>query len=282
MLANSRDWRSLCYLIGLPVLVIYQWNQADFSYLAYTLEMILAVGVCCINHNHGHLPLWKNTILNRLTDYWICLLQGVPVFLFEAVHVKSHHRYNQGPQDVTRVLRFGKHNHLMGYLLFPLHTLGPISEVKGQFLNQVKRESFGRYSLMIGQYVALFILWITVFAFNWKKALLFVIVPHIISIHFLLASNYLQHAGVEVGSEFNHSRNFIGFMNVICFNVGYHTAHHESERLHWTDLPSAHEKIASKIKEELKERSFIVYFLHRLTLIPAKRFLGRHDVASKM
>jgi fatty acid desaturase len=273
MLTHSKDWRSVSYLTMLPILVLLQWQHETFNFLLYALTLLFAIGVSSINHNHGHLPLWKNSWMNKVTDYWICLLQGVPVFLFEAVHIKSHHRYNQGQEDVTRVSRVGEHNHLLGYILFPLYVLKPINLLKSEFLKKTRDENFLRYLGILGQHLVLVLLWTITLWINWKKALIYILIPQFIAVHFLLASNYLQHAQAEVGSEFNHSRNFTGFMNTLYFNVGFHTAHHHWDRLHWSELPEAHQNIVNKMNPALNERSWIVYFFKTMTLIPMRDFL---------
>ena len=270
MLVNSKDWRSLAYLTGLPILVVVQWQQNTFNILLYLITLVLAIGVSSINHNHGHVPFWKNYTLNKITDYWICLVQGCPVFLLEAAHINSHHKYNQSQEDVTRVSRVGLHNHLLGYILFPIYVLTPINELKRGFLKKIRKENFAQYIFILGQHFALIFLWGIVFFVDWQKALIYVVLPQFVAVHFLLASNYLQHAQAQPGTEFNHSRNFTGFMNKLFFNVGYHTAHHRWEKLHWSELPLAHKNIANKIDPSLNEKSLIIYFLNTMTFTPLK------------
>lgn len=269
MLYHHKDWRSVAYLMVLPILVIYQWREG-FNPWLYISSLLLAIGIVSINHNHGHIPLWKNSFLNSVTDYWICLLQGVPVFLFKAAHIESHHRYNQGEKDVTRLSRVGNNNHLLGYLIFPVFVLSPINKLRSEFLNKVKKEDFPKFLRILAQYLILLVLWAVTFWIDWQKALVFVILPQFIAVHFLLASNYLQHAHAVVGSELNHSRNFVGFMNTLYFNVGYHTAHHEQPQIHWTRLASAHESIASNIDPRLIEKSLVWYFIKTLSFLPLK------------
>ncbi len=38
--------------------------------------------------------------MNNLTDLWIGVLQGQPIFLFQPAHITSHPRYNQHSGDV--------------------------------------------------------------------------------------------------------------------------------------------------------------------------------------
>jgi fatty acid desaturase len=263
---NSRDWQSLAYLLGLPALVAWSWMQASFDVKAYVGILVLVIGVCCISHNHAHVPIWRASWLNRLTDMWIGILQGQPVFLFQPAHVASHHRFNQGAEDLTRVARYSAENTLIGYLVFPFQVLPALQELRKKHLASLWREKRDEFWWVVALHVPLLTLWITVFWLDPIKATIYVLIPQLVGLHFLLASNYLQHAHAVAGSRYNHSRNFVGLINVIWFNVGYHTAHHENEKLHWTLLPEAHRDIASRINPALVEFSLLVYTFRTLLL----------------
>lgn len=210
--------------------------------------------------------MWQNRWLNRLTDLWIGTLQGHPVFLFEPAHIASHHRYNQGLADVTRVARYAKNNHVIGYIIFPLQVLPAITALKKEHLRRVWHEDRTVFWWIMAQHVPLLALWASALALSPQKALLYVFLPQVFSLHFLLASNYLQHAHATPGARFDHSRNFVGAINWLWFNVGYHTAHHEWPALHWTSLPAAHREIASRINPKLNESSLARYFCGTLVL----------------
>ena len=72
---NWRDWQSIVYLLVLPLLVWWQWQQG-FSWALYLLELFLTLGVGVVHHNHTHVRIWTSRRLNRLTDLGITLLQG--------------------------------------------------------------------------------------------------------------------------------------------------------------------------------------------------------------
>ena len=194
MIRNWRDWQSAAYLIGLPMLVGWCWNQPAISWVAYGAILILSIGICCINHNHAHLPIWRTVWLNRFTDLWIGILQGHPVFLFQPAHIASHHRYNQGVEDVTRVVRHTGSNHLLGYLLFPLQVLPAISALKKKYIKTLWHEERQAFWWVVVQHLSLAVLWSIVFIINPYKTLVYIVLPQFFGLHFLLASNYLQHA----------------------------------------------------------------------------------------
>jgi lathosterol oxidase len=75
-LRNWRDWQSLVYLAALPALAAWQWVHG-FSAVLYALMLFLTLGVGVIHHNHVHLRMWRGRRMNRLTDFWITLLQAI-------------------------------------------------------------------------------------------------------------------------------------------------------------------------------------------------------------
>jgi fatty acid desaturase len=63
---------------------------------------------------------------------------------------------------------------------------------------------------------------------------------------------YDHHAGVDSDNPFEASYNNTNrLFNVLTGNLGYHTAHHYSQGLHWSKLPELHEEIKSKISPAL-------------------------------
>lgn len=273
MLRHWRDLQSVLWLLVLPALILWQWQQPQWQLLPFALTLLLAVGLCCINHNHAHRPLWRQRWLNRLTDLWIGVLQGHPVFMFEVAHINSHHRYNQSEQDVTRVGDAGHAPHALAWLLFPLRVLLPLRGLRQRWLQQMSR--WRRVGVML-HYVPLLCLWLAALLADWQRALLYVGVPQLVSLHFLLASNYLQHAATEHGSAHNHARNFTGrLFNLLLFNVGYHSAHHAWPGLHWTALPAAHQRLLPDLQPALQRRSFLVFIGHDLLLLPVLNLAAR-------
>jgi fatty acid desaturase len=263
-MTNWRDWQSVGYLLGLPFLVLWCWNQRTFPVIPYAVLLTLVIGICCVSHNHAHVPIWRTAWPNRLTDLWIGVLQGQPVFLFLPAHIGSHHRYNQGEHDITRVTRYAQHNHFIGYLVFPFQVLPALGALRKRYLSALWEKDRRQVGWIAVLYLPVVALWTVALAVDPLKAVLFVLVPQVIGLHFLLASNYLQHAHALGESRYNHSRNFHGWINVIWFNVGYHTAHHEDETLHWTHLPAAHRAIVKKVRPELNEKSLFVYVVKTL------------------
>ncbi|MCK7525358.1 MAG: fatty acid desaturase [Ignavibacteriales bacterium] len=127
--------------------------------------------------------------------------------------------------------------------------MGIISRMQySDYLKDLKANNKEKYWLCISQYVIL-VLWIAAaLLLDWEKALLFVIIPQQVSLFSVLIFNYVQHVHANEESEWNHSRNFTGFLNFMLFNNGYHTIHHHKAGLHWNKVPEAHKEIEHNIR----------------------------------
>lgn len=260
-------------MLLLPLLVWWQWRHG-FSFILYSIELFLTLGVGVIHHNHTHVRMWWGRWTNRFTDYWLTLLQGHPTFVFWPAHVANHHRFRHGPRDLARTYRpewGGDTNHLWGYLLHPVQAAFVLYPLFFRWLNNLRRRWPGAFRYCMGQYA----LWLGSWSFflwlDWQKALIFIIVPQLHGLHWLLATNYLQHAHADgrpltraqrntPGIELNYARNFEGLVNPLLFNIGLHTAHHECPHAHWSDLSGLHERIyRQRVTPSLNEGGLLPY-----------------------
>ncbi len=267
-LRHWRDWQSLVYMALLPVLVIVQWRHG-FSLPLYAILLFLTLGIGVIHHNHTHLRMWHGRVANRITDYAITLLQGHPTCVFWPSHVRNHHRYKHGPKDIARTYRFGDTNDLAGYILHPFLAIPVLYPAIFSWLASLRRHWPGVWRYCLMQYGLWLSSWVILLAIHPGKALLYVILPQLHGLHWLLATNYLQHAHADGSSDsrhgnpqLNYSRNFEGLVNPLLFNIGLHTAHHENSRTHWSHLTSLHRQhYRHRVNPLLNEAGLAPYML---------------------
>ncbi|MEG2048842.1 MAG: fatty acid desaturase [Comamonas sp.] len=272
-LRHGRDWQSIAYLLALPAIVAWQWVHG-FVWWLYGVELFLTLGVGVIHHNHTHLRMWHGRWANRATDYGLTLLQGHPTFVFWPAHVGNHHRFRHGPRDVARTYRpefGGDTNHLWGYLIHPLQAACVLYPLFIRWLGHLRRQWPGAFRYCMGQYALWLGSWAFLLALDWQKALLFVIVPQLHGLHWLLATNYLQHAHADGrpltraqrktdGIALNYARNFEGLVNPLLFNIGLHTAHHEHPQAHWSALTRLHaQHYRHRVHPALSEGGLLLY-----------------------
>ncbi|AWP73027.1 MULTISPECIES: fatty acid desaturase [Bordetella] len=263
-LRHRRDWQSILYLAALPALAAWQWVHG-WHWALYAPMLFLTLGVGVIHHNHAHRRMWRPRWLNRLTDFWLTLLQGHPTFVFHAAHNANHHRYKHGPRDVARTYRFGGDtNHLAGYLLHPLQAVVVLYPLFLASLRRLRSRRPGVWRYCLRQYAAWLGLWGGLLALDPGKAFWLVIVPQLHGLHWLLATNYLQHAHADGGpgrhAALSYARNFEGWVNPLLFNIGLHTAHHENPRAHWSELRALHwQHYRDRVPSRLNERGLAPY-----------------------
>lgn len=279
-LRHWRDVQSLVYLIALPALATWQWCYG-FQWLLYAVMLFLTLGIGVVHHNHTHRRMWRARWLNRLTDMAVTVLQGHPSFVFWPAHVANHHRHKHGPNDAARTYRFGGDtNHLMGYLLHPLQAGWVLYPLFVSWLTRLRQYGPGAFRYCMAQYATWLGSWALLLALDWRKALVFVILPQLHGLHWLLATNYLQHAhadggptplngahGDARGTALNYARNFEGLVNPLLFNIGLHTAHHENPHVHWSELKSLHHRdYRERVDPALSEKGLVPYMLRVFVL----------------
>lgn len=251
------------------LLLVWQWSRPEVSFVLVAAACFMAVTVTVIAHNHNHLRIWRSRTANLLTDYWLTLFYGFPAFAWIPTHNMNHHKFTNRVGDYTLTYRYSERNNLLTLLTYPTissyHQQRPIRD----YLVDLWRKQRTRFWLSISQYVLLALFVGGALLLDWKKALLFVVLPQQVGLFAVLVFNYLQHVHTDEESEFDHSRNFVGrVLNVLLLNNGYHTVHHQSPGTHWSRLPAAHAAIEHRMNPALNEKSFWWMMLRTFLLAP--------------
>jgi fatty acid desaturase len=270
MLKYKADLKILLFLIIATSLLLIQWNYG-FNIFIYVLTLYFSITVAIIAHNHNHLPIWKSGILNHITDYWISLLYGFPTFAWIPTHNRNHHKFNNKEGDYTITYRVSEENNILTLLSYPgissYYQQSPIMA----YLRLLWSTNKTQFVLAIGQYFALGLLLGISLYMNWQKSLLYIIIPHQVSLFSVLVFNYIQHVHADEESEFNHSRNFVSrFSGFMLFNNGLHTVHHLKANTHWSELRAAHDKVKHLIDPKLNQTTVIGYLLKAYIVAPFK------------
>jgi beta-carotene hydroxylase len=272
MLKEKADIKSVIYIIITTSLFASLWfsgeNMAQWLWVAlYVWFLHMAVSVAVMVHNHKHVPMWRKKWLNVLTDNWLTVFYGFPVFSWVPTHMHNHHRHVNTEPDYTRTWRYTERNNIFTLLSYPSISgrdqQGPVWEYyKKQW--SADRSRFWLLTLQAVSLVVWTAFWLIL---DWRKGLLYVIVPQQVSLFSVLIFNYVQHIHTDETDEYNNSRNIVGWaLNFFLLNNGYHTAHHLYPGLHWSKLPDKHREIAHRIRPELNEVS-LWWFLVRTYIL---------------
>ncbi|HXB91182.1 MAG TPA: fatty acid desaturase, partial [Puia sp.] len=220
MLKHIADLKTLLYLFLVTAVLFVQWNTG-FYWPLYVFSLYLAIAVAVIAHNHNHVPMWKSAFLNHVTDNWITLFYGFPAFAWTPTHNKNHHKFNNREGDFTITYRFSEANNIFTLLSYPsISSYFQQSPVMNH-LRHLRKNKKDKFVLAIIQYVVLGLFLIVSLWLNWRKSLLYIVIPQQVALFVIMLFNYIQHVHADEESDYNHSRNFVsGFTNFMMFNNG--------------------------------------------------------------
>ena len=269
ILREKADIRTVSYMAITTALLLIQWNVTGFTLWLYPVYLFFSIAVAVIAHNHNHLPVWRNRLLNILTDYWLTLFYGFPAFGWIPTHNLNHHKLNNKDGDYTITYRLSEGNNLVTLLTYPsissYHQQKPIRD----YMKRLWNTNRTNFYLAASQYLVLALYYVATLLLDWQKALLFVVIPHQVALFSILIFNYVQHVHADEESQYDHSRNFVGpILNAMLFNNGFHTIHHEKAGLHWSKTPEAFKAIEPMIDPALNERSFWGYMIRVYIIAP--------------
>ena len=216
--------------------------------VAYWLIMIAPKGcICAWNHHHQHNPTLKLKFLNYLLEQMYALQTGATSKLWVLHHVLGHHHhYLDQTRDESRWK--DKQANIMSRFRYSLD----VTLTAYYRAYQVgKRHPRPLKIFLIATSITILLLT----ALTWYRpipALFVFIIPMISSLFFTAWVTYAHHAGLAVDNDFEASYNImIPIYNLLTGNLGYHTAHHYKQGMHWSLLPELHEKIKDKIPAHL-------------------------------
>jgi len=248
----------------IPVLIIVLLSSLDFvAYLAldnvwlliaYWLLMIWPKGVICAwNHHHQHTPTFKNALLNRVLEQVYALHTGVTAKLWVLHHVLGHHHnYLDQNKDESRWKRHsGKP---MGRIEYTLD-VALTAYYRGYKVGKNHPRPFRIFllSTAVTLLIISLLLW-----YRPLPAIFCFILPMISSLLFTAWVTYAHHAGLDVDDVFAASYNNVSpVFNLLTGNLGYHTAHHYKQGLHWSRLPELHDEIKEKIPRHLYKNNHL-------------------------
>lgn len=247
-----------------PVLIVLMLTALDiFVYftvgsisalVAYYLLMIIPKGIICAwNHHHQHIFTFRNTALNRGLEFAYALHTGVTTHLWRLHHVLGHHlNFLDQKKDESRWQR--KDGTKMGMVEYTLN-VAITAYTRGYAVGK-------RYPKQLKPFlVYTAITWLMVALLVWYQpaaGIMLFALPMVTSLLFTAYATYDHHSGLDTENEFEASRNKLSpLYNLLTGNLGYHTAHHHKQGVHWSRLPALHAKIADKIPEYLYQKAVI-------------------------
>lgn len=226
-------------LFAIDFAVYFNVDQWQFL-LLWTLLGIIPKGcVCAYNHHHQHVPVFLKAWANRLLEVMYGMQTGIVGHGWVLHHTLGHHvNYLDQQKDESAWLT--KSGRKMGEVEYTLNVAGTAYARCYKVGKRYPRQQ----RIFLSMCVVTFGL---VGALAWYRPLpaLFVfIIPMINALTLTSWATYGHHAGHSTDNHFVASVNTIHRVyNIVTGNLGYHTAHHYRQGIHWSKLPALHDEI---------------------------------------
>jgi fatty acid desaturase len=229
----------LCYLALLAFALSSPWSTAPLVaapvlVLLMLLNYSVTIGVL---HMHAHRPLFVAAPANRIVDVLCCLPSWLSAAEMRTVHVLNHHRFDDGPGDVTSTLTYERGGRALWYwlryaVIVRRFTARQLFAPNASRSRRQRRRSFVvDLTLVLTTMAGLTVLMPgRMLLFYWIP----LVVTHLTSGYFA----WLTHAPARGYDDGSASINTVGnVLNFFIFNQGYHSVHHRYPGIHWTEIP---------------------------------------------
>jgi fatty acid desaturase len=272
------DIRMLVTVAATYLLALAAWTRAPFEaqYVAPLVALLATAAWLCavVAHNALHHPVFRSRRANDVFQLALTCAYGFPVSEYVPGHNLSHHRHAQKRADLMRTTKapFVRLNALNLVYFFPRVALDVMVQNHRYLAAMAKKLPVWRRQLVV-EAVACWGMRIGLLALDWRRALVFVVLPHLWALYAITTVNLLQHDGCDEDHPVNHSRNFTGrLFNWFTFNNGFHGVHHAEPTLHWSLLPAAHAaRFHGRVHAALEQPSLFVWFVRTYVLSAQRR-----------
>jgi len=230
-------------------LTVYFTAQSWWLPLLWFGVMIIPKGwISAWNHHHQHLTMFRHAVPNRLLEIIFGFQTGVTSHTWFLHHVVGHHlNYMDQEKDESTWKR--PDGTTMGEVEYALKTALTAYPRAYSVGRERHPKALRIFLSMIAVQVALLGV---LFWHNAYNALFVFLLPMCVSIYVTSWATYFHHVGLETKKHQEASYNILhaGY-NLMTGNLGYHTAHHTKQGLHWSKLPQLHAQMARDIPANL-------------------------------
>jgi fatty acid desaturase len=245
--------------------------------LPWILPLCFYLSYCAgvLTHNHTHVPVFGATAPNRFYAAWLSVFYGCPVAFWIPTHQLNHHRFQNGPRDVTRTYRRSEKHNAWQALTYSLSCALWQRPLIARYVRRARERGGVRWYELREQVLAIAVahLAMLMLALTMHGARRGVFVyalafglPALLAPTFMMFTNYIQHVHCEP-STLNHSRDFISpVANWFVFDAGYHGVHHEHPSVHWSEYARLHRERVPARHPSLEQHSVAWFCLKNYLL----------------
>lgn len=257
------DRKPVAVITSLFLLDLLVYSFVDYLPLVILwvlLGIVPKAFVCAWNHHHQHVPTFKQTFYNRVLELIYSFLTGITTNAWVLHHNLGHHlNYLDQTKDESAWMR--KDGTKMGCLEYTL-TIAITGYTRAYKVGK-NHPKYQKSFISMGTLV--FLILCVLFYLKPVNALLVFFLPMLAGYVITCWHTYYHHAGLDTDDHLEASYNTMHrTYNFLTGNLGYHTAHHMKQGLHWSKLPEFHESIKNGIPEHLyREPSILFRWLPR-------------------
>lgn len=200
------------------------------------LNLSITIGVL---HMHTHRPLFVSRRVNRVIDVLCCVPAALTAADMREVHVLNHHRYDDGPGDVTSTKDRERGLRAVWYwvrygTIVKIHTVRTVFAANASPGRRRRRRQF-----VVDLTVVLALMVATANVADPTRYVLFYWIPFVVTQVNAGYFAWMTHAPARAFEDDpSKSVNNVGnWLNFWIFNQGYHSVHHRYPGIHWSQIP---------------------------------------------
>lgn len=268
-----------------PVALILALSAVDFAaYLflespwvlaGYWILSVVPKGIIsCWNHHHQHVLTFRSNALNRAYEVSLALHTGITTNLWRLHHSLGHHlNFLDQSRDESRWKRAnGSTMNVVEYTA--------IVSLTAYYRGYLVGKRYPRHQRLYLIWTAItFLLVAAIVAYRPWAGLFVYVLPMVTALFYTSWVTYGHHAGLDTDNPDEASFNTLNYwFNLLTGNLGYHTAHHYRQAVHWSLLPQLHADIAARIPAHLYTTSIFDFAFpaHEPRQAPKSRNTSSH------
>jgi fatty acid desaturase len=216
----------------------FSWALAAAHLFVYAVILLPPFVTMYHDTNHHRLFRRRYHFLNYGLDWVIAPLFGFTPETYFVHHIGMHHPEENLAADLSSTLPYQRDS-LRAFARYYVRFFFCFGDLIRYF--RAKRRPQLLRRLVLGE-ASYFVIVAAALAWNWRAALVALVVPLVLGRSVLIIGNWGEHAFVDPAAPENayrSSTNLLGdSMNSRCFNVGYHIGHHLRPKMHFSEMPA--------------------------------------------